>query len=195
MRRARQGWQPRGRTCVPAHSQSPFERLPFGQQQLRAVRNVSLIYVKRECVVSIFLDCALQHYMSATNTGRYLHRRDLRREVHESLDVVESWNGANDFILYGRGGEIASNRLEDQEVTMLALHLPQNCMIYVNTLMVQRVIGKPAWLERMGITEQRALTPLFWGHVNRYGTFQLDMTTRLPLDLPTSATALNQSEA
>jgi len=115
---------------------------------------------------------------------RYLHRLDLRREVHEGLNVIESWNGANDFILYGRGGDIASNRLEDQEATMLALHLLQNCMVYVNTLMVQRVLGEPIWLEHMGVTEQRALTPLFWGHVNPYGTFRLDMTARLPLDLP-----------
>jgi len=118
---------------------------------------------------------------------RYLHRMELRREIHEGLNVIESWNGANDFILYGRGGEIATNRLEDQEATMLALHLLQNCMVYVNTLMLQRVLGEPFWLEHMGASEQRALTPLFWGHVNPYGTFQLDMTTRLPLDPPMSA--------
>jgi hypothetical protein len=35
--------------------------------------------------------------------------------------------------------------------------------------------------------ERRAMTPLFWGHVNPYGTFQLDMTARLPLDPPMSA--------
>ena len=75
---------------------------------------------------------------------------------------------------------------------MLALHLLQNCMVYVNTLMVQRVLGEPIWLERMGATEQRALTPLFWGHVNPYGTFRLDMTARLPLDPPTPETAAGQ---
>ena len=101
--------------------------------------------------------------------------------------MIESWNGANDFILYGRGGEIATNRLEDQEATMLALHLLQNCMVYVNTLMLQRVLGEPIWLERMGVNERRGMTPLFWGHVNPYGTFQLDMTARLPLDPPVSA--------
>ncbi len=58
----------------------------------------------------------------------------------------------------------------------MALHLLQNCMVYVNTLMVQRVLGEPIWLKHMGVTEQRALTPLFWGHVNPYGTFRLDMT-------------------
>jgi hypothetical protein len=31
----------------------------------------------------------------------------------------------------------------------------------------------------MGVNERRAITPLFWGHVNPYGTFQLDMTARL----------------
>jgi len=113
---------------------------------------------------------------------RYLHRMELRREIHEGLNVVESWNGANDFILYGRGGEIATNRLEDQEATMLALQLLQNCMVYVNTLMLQRVLSEPIWLERMGVNERRAITPLFWGHVNPYGTFQLDMATRLPLE-------------
>ncbi len=44
----------------------------------------------------------------------------------------------------------------------------------------------------MGVTEQRALTPLFWGHVNPYGTFRLDMTARLPLDLPTPDAAPDQ---
>ena len=48
---------------------------------------------------------------------------------------------------------------------MLGLaRLPHNCMVYINTLMLQRVLGEPIWLERMGgVNEQRALTPLFWG--------------------------------
>jgi hypothetical protein len=56
---------------------------------------------------------------------------------------------------------------------MLALHLLQNCMVYVNTLMVQRVLGEPIWLKHMGVTEQRALTPLFWGHVNPRPTAEI----------------------
>ncbi len=70
---------------------------------------------------------------------------------------------------------------------MLSLHLLQNCMVYVNTLMIQRVLAEPAWMARMRPDERRGLTPLGWGHVNPYGTFHLDMTARLPLDAPTLA--------
>jgi hypothetical protein len=37
------------------------------------------------------------------------------------------------------------------------------------------------WVERLTKTGLRALTPLIWVHVNPYGRFELDMTTRLPL--------------
>ena len=130
--------------------------------------------------------------LRTTFVARYLHSLALRREIHEGLNVIEHWNGANDFILYGRGGEIATNRVDDQEITMLSLHLLQNCMVYVNTLMIQRVLGEPIWVDRMGPAERRGLTPLFWGHVNPYGLFQLDMATRLPIDPPTLETATAQ---
>jgi hypothetical protein len=63
---------------------------------------------------------------------RYLHSEALRREIQEGLNVIETWNGANTFILYGKGGEIATNDLENQELTMLALHLLQICLVYMD---------------------------------------------------------------
>ena len=54
---------------------------------------------------------------------RYLNSLKLRREIHGSLNVVENWNSANDSILYGCDGEIATNWLEHQEATVLSLHL------------------------------------------------------------------------
>ena len=63
----------------------------------------------------------------------------------------------------------------DDELTL------QNCMVYVNTLMLQQVLAQPHWQGRLTATDMRALTPLIWEHVNPYGRFDLDMTTRLPL--------------
>ena len=69
--------------------------------------------------------------------------------IHEGLNVVETWNSANGFIFFGKGGEVASNRLDDQEVSVHGLHLLQSCLVYANILMLQRVLAEPAWM-RLG---------------------------------------------
>jgi len=107
---------------------------------------------------------------------------DLRREINEGLNVIEQWNSANDFIFFARRGEMVSNRREDHEISMLALHLLQNCMVYINTLMLQRVLAQPHWSGKLTARDRGALTPLFWEHVNPYGRFELDMDARLPID-------------
>ena len=112
---------------------------------------------------------------------RYLHSEPLRREINEGLNVIEQWNGANDFVFFARRGELVSNRSEDHEVSMLALHLLQNCMVYINTLMLQQVLAQPKWVDKLTPRDLRALTPLIWEHVNPYGRFELDMNARLPL--------------
>jgi TnpA family transposase len=79
----------------------------------------------------------------------YLHSEELRREVHEALNVIENWNSANAFILDGKGGEIATNRLEEQELTILSLDLLQLCLVYINTILIQNVLDEPQWAKRM----------------------------------------------
>ena len=113
---------------------------------------------------------------------RYLRSPALRREIHEGLNVVENWNSANDFILFGKRSEIAGNRRDDQELTMLALHLLQNALVYINTLMLQQVLSDEAWEERLTTEDQRGVTPLFYGHINPYGIFPLDMAARLGIE-------------
>jgi len=113
---------------------------------------------------------------------RYLHSEELRREINEGLNVIEQWNGANDFVFFARRGDFASNRREDHEISMLALHLLQNCMVYINTLMLQQILARPPWSSWLSPRDLGALTPLIWEHVNSYGRFELDMNIRLPLD-------------
>jgi hypothetical protein len=55
-------------------------------------------------------------------------------------------------------------------------------MVYVNTLMIQKVLAQPHWQGRFTPRDYAALTPLIWEHVNPYGRFELGIGTRL--DLP-----------
>jgi hypothetical protein len=47
--------------------------------------------------------------------------------------------------------------------------------------MVQKVLEDEAWLGRLTKEDYRGLTPLFYAHVESYGTLRLDMEKRLAL--------------
>ena len=105
----------------------------------------------------------------------------MRREIHEGLNVVELWNDVNDFIFFGKGGDFATNKKESQELLAQSLHLLQNCLVYINTLMIQQTLSDPDKMEYMTPEDLRGLTPLFFSHINPYGRFDLDMDYRLPI--------------
>lgn len=115
--------------------------------------------------------CALAALGRAVKTiflCRYLNNEGLRCEINSGLNVVENWNSANDFIFYGEHGEFTSNRPEEQEISMLALHLLQISLVYVNTLLIQEVLSEPAWRSKMTEADWRELSPLIYNHVNPY---------------------------
>ncbi|CAM5654455.1 hypothetical protein GCM10010261_63830 [Streptomyces pilosus] len=72
--------------------------------------------------------------------ARYLRLRDLQREIEEGLNVMLSSNGANSVIAYGKGGEIASNRRDEQEMFVRCLRILQSALVYVNTLTLQDIL-------------------------------------------------------
>ncbi|TIH32270.1 Tn3 family transposase [Subtercola vilae] len=113
--------------------------------------------------------------------ARFLRSRELQREITEGLNIVEAFNGANAVIYYGKGGEIASNRQDEQEMSALCLRILQAALVYVNTLMLQDVLAEDAWASLLTTEDRRGLTPLFWQHVLPYGEVKLDMTTRLSI--------------
>lgn len=146
-----------------------------------------------ESILRRFTRAAWQHplYQAIIELGKvyrtifvceYLRSESLRREIHEGLNVIENWNSANSFIFYGRASEIATNQLEDQETAMLCLHLLQICLVYINTLLIQRVLAERQWINRLTPEDLRALTPLFYNNVNPYGVIHLDMKRRLPIN-------------
>jgi len=153
-----------------------------------------------EAIMKRFTRNNLQHpvYKALSELGkaiktiflcRYLMSEPLRREIHEGLNIVESWNGMNDFIFYGKTGAFRSNRPEDLELSMLCLHLLQLSMVYINTIMLQQVIQESNWLSRMSMEDKRAITPLLSEHINPYGLFILNLKERLPLNHPSIKSA------
>jgi len=129
-------------------------------------------------------------YASALKTiflCEFLSDQRLRQEIQEALNVIEQWNSVNVFIFSARGGELLPNRLEDQEMAILSLHLIQVSLALVNTLLLQEVLAEEKWKNAMKHEDWRGLTPLFYQHVNPYGRFTLDLTQRIPLSRTTIA--------
>ena len=113
---------------------------------------------------------------------RYLRLESYRREINEGLNVIENWNSANGFVFFGKGGEISTNRVNEQEIAALSLQLVQASLVYVNTRMVQSILSDPSWAERMTPEDMRGLSPLFYKYVNPYGHFEVDLEQRIEFD-------------
>ena len=113
---------------------------------------------------------------------RYLRSEAFRREINEGLNVVENWNSANGFVFFGKGGEIATNRITDQETSAHALHLLQSSLVYVNTRMVQSILRQPRLQNSLSEEDHRGLTPLIYAHINPYGRFEVDLNKRIDFD-------------
>jgi TnpA family transposase len=63
--------------------------------------------------------------------ARYLRDRELQREINAGLNVVENYNGVNDYIFFGKSGELSSNRREEQEISMICLQILQSALGYI----------------------------------------------------------------
>jgi TnpA family transposase len=162
-------------------------------QMVKYATALRLGTAETEVILKRFTKNNLKHptYLALLELGKaiktificeYLESEKLRIEINEGLNVVENWNSANGFIFFGKGGEISTNRIEDQEIAVLSLQLLQNCMIYINTLMIQKILSNNKLFNKMTIEDLRALTPLFYIHINPYGNFNLDMNERIILD-------------
>lgn len=55
---------------------------------------------------------------------------------------------------------MSSNRREGHEISLLALHFNQNCMVYINRLIIKILLAKPRWQDKNTLRDYAALTPL-----------------------------------
>jgi TnpA family transposase len=62
-----------------------------------------------------------------------------------------------------------------QEQTVLCLHLLQNALVLVNTVMLERVLYDGDYLYRMDEVDFNAMTALFTSNMNPYGDINLDI--------------------
>ncbi|GAA3487652.1 Tn3 family transposase [Streptomyces cremeus] len=53
--------------------------------------------------------------------------------------------------------------------------------MHVNTLLLQEILSEGKWQKWLTDADRRALSPLFWTHVNPYGRFELGMNSHLAL--------------
>lgn len=94
--------------------------------------------------------------------------------------MVENWNSADGALFCGKDCELTGADRDSQAVNVPALHLLQSALVYVNTLLLQRILAaQPIDLTAEG---RRALSPPFWTHVRPYGAFQLHLDRHLDLD-------------
>ena len=50
--------------------------------------------------------------------------------------------------------------------------------------MIQQVLAESEWSGRLTLHDLRGITPMIYSHVNPYGSFRIDLNSRLQLDPP-----------
>lgn len=161
-------------------------------QMIRYATAIRLGTASTEVILRRFMKANAQHptYQAMIECGRaektifvarYLRLRELQREVGAGMNVVESWHGGQDQLFFGNGGDIDSNNPAEQQLSVACLRILQSALVYINTLMIQEILQRPEWTNRLTDADHRGLTPLFWIHVSPYGEVRLNMNNRLDL--------------
>ena len=189
------GYKDRYPNLIPAMNARTIRWDTIGEQYDQMIKYATAIRTRSastEAILRRFMRTASMHstYEAMLEVGRaqrtifvcrFLRDRMLQRDTGSGLNVVESWHGGNDIVFHGNRGQLTSNRQDERELSVLCLRILQASLVYINTLMLQEILGEAGRIEQLTAADRRGLTPLFWTHIKPYGEVRLDMARRLDL--------------
>ena len=108
---------------------------------------------------------------------QYLADRELRQQITEMTNKVESYNGFAQWIFFGSEGILAENDPEEQEKLIKYNDLVANALIFQNVVEVSRILhelmaeGYPVKREDVA-----ALSPYLTRHIKRFWDYFIDLS-------------------
>lgn len=111
----------------------------------------------------------------------YLADESLRVTVHAATNKNEAFNNFIQWVGFGSGGIIPSNDRAEQRKLVKYMHLVANCVIFHNVQAVSQILhtlqqtGEPVVHDAIA-----ALSPYLTEHVNRWGSYTLDLEQTPP---------------
>lgn len=106
----------------------------------------------------------------------YLGDESLRITIHAATNKNEAFNNFIQWVGFGSQGIIPSNDRAEQRKLVKYMHLVANCVIFHNVQAVSQILhtlqhtGEAVPPDAIG-----ALSPYLTEHVNRLGTYTLDL--------------------
>jgi len=108
---------------------------------------------------------------------QYLSDPEARRQITESTNKVEAYNGFAKWLFFGGEGVIADNDPEEQEKAIKYNDLVANAVIFQNVVDQSRILHE---LMTEGYAVRRedvaALSPYLTSHIKRFGDYVIDLS-------------------
>ncbi len=120
----------------------------------------------------------------AIRTGflmEYLGSQELRSSIQGALNKSEAFNGFTKWVGFGSAGIIQNNNREEQRKIIKYNHLVSNCLIFYNVFEISRILQE--YIQAGNTIEKEilgALSPYLTKHINRFGSYSLDLTRKPP---------------
>ena len=112
----------------------------------------------------------------------YLGSEELRGIIQGAVNKGEAFNGFAKWVGFDHSGTISTNSRDEQRKIIKYNHLVSNCLIFYNVYEMSRILQELIG-EGYRIDEEiiGALSPYLTGHINRFGSYSLDLNRQPPV--------------